>query len=184
MRLDLVVIGAIALLVGILLGWVPGASGGAGPATPTAPLVIQLPTGIGPVPVDISWWDLSANSQIHVAYCPSGVQPPASACPRFNLVGADNASSGSFDVNIPAGTQVVVNVTGPAGTSTQVTVSAGYPTLGVVIIVAGGTMVGVGVSMKRRPSKPEDSPDPNKHLASGRSSGAPPVVPRDSGPRL
>lgn len=183
MRIAVVVVGTIAILLGVVLAWVPMLAGGGGVATTTSPVVVQVPAGIGPVPVHIEWSSLSADSEIQIASCPAGTQPPSPACPRFNLVGSTNSTVGSDDANVPAGMQVVAIVTGPTGAYSSVTVSAADPAVGVVVIVAGGAVVGIGVWLKGRPLKPDEEAPSGQRLASERSSGAPSVVPRDAGRR-
>ncbi|MGA8604759.1 MAG: hypothetical protein WB788_06850 [Thermoplasmata archaeon] len=184
MRLAVTLIGTIAILVGVVLAFVPLMAGGGGVATATTPLVIQVPAGIGPVPVNIAWSDLALNSQIHLAYCPAGTLPLTQACPRFNLVSSANDTYGSLNANVPAGMQVVVVVTGPAGASSGAVVSAADPTVGVIVIGIGGALVGVGVWLKGRPSPPAEEPRPGQRLASDRSSGTPSAAPRSSKGRL
>jgi hypothetical protein len=189
MRLAVTLLGVIAVVVGVALSFVPAVAGGGGVATPAAPFVIQTPGGIGPVAINVVWSGLSPGSQIEVASCPVGSVPPTAACPRFNLLGPDNTTYGyptygSLSANVPAGTQVVVVVTGPTGASSGVVVSAADPTFGAIVVAIGVAVVGVGVWLKAGRARTVEEPPPGQRLASDSSSGTPSVAPRSSKGRL
>ncbi len=162
MRGGVVAIGIVLLVIGAVLAFVPliqAASQDVSESSPAAYNISALFSITGTVPLSISYTssqtvDILVGTCDSVTYSPSG-QPQCSN----PSISSQNASGGTFNVNVKPGGAVVIGLLGP-GTAT-VTVKEGQTTAGDILLILGIVLVLVGLVLRGRARPVSPTPPPS-----------------------
>ncbi len=150
MRAGVVALGVVLLVIGAVLAFVPliqAASQDVSEVSPAGYNISALFSITGTVPLSISYTS-SQTVDIMVETCDSLTNSPSGySCSNPNN-SSQNASSGTFNVNVKPGGAVLIGVLGPGTAS--VTVKEGQTTAGDILLILGIVLVLVGLVLRGR----------------------------------